>query len=210
MGKFGKIDKKKLKDFKKPATEHEVPLQKIISVPKPKEVKDSFDYFVKKISGKTFKMENFEFTISLVGEPSDLTANFQLIGLIRAAFIFTVKFEIGESIVDVYYYYKITTEQPILKANLVMSGNMYQNNLLPIVSKTINKAITHEKKEHKEEKEKKPKEEKEKKPKEEKEKKPKEEKEKKPKDPLKLLKLKFVEGEISEEEYVRKKKLLEE
>ena len=29
-------------------------------------------------------------------------------------------------------------------------------------------------------------------------------------DPLKLLKLKFVEGEISEEEYLRKKKILEE
>jgi len=198
------MPRKKIKEFRKPVTEYEFPMQKITTVPViPKDNDKFLEYFVKNLSGKKITMQNFEFPINTVGEPKELTANFQLIGLIKAALNFTIRFEISTSNTDVYFELKLTTEQPMMKAQLVMSANMYQNKILPLITKYVNKAITHKKKEPKEKKPKEPKEKKDKKPDD------KEKKEKKPKDPLKRLKMQFVEGEISEEEYFRKKKILE-
>ena len=208
---------KKVKEMKKKVLEYEIPVQKMFSIPSIPKDKDGFvKDIAKKLTKKTVPMQNFQFSIVEVGTSEGLTANFQLVGLIKASLSFSVKFEIGASAVDVFFGQKLTVEEAMQKAVLLFSANSYQAQILPILTKISTKVITAKKKEHKkekekklkEEKEKKPKEEKEKKPKEEKEKKPKEEKEKKPKDPLKLLKLKFVEGEITEEEYIRKKSIL--
>jgi hypothetical protein len=170
----------------------------------PKDKSESFKRFVKKlVASKNISCYNMNMEISELGPREELSTLFQVIGG-NMSFHFKIRYIMESSKVDIGYETILVYTQWVPKLAKKANEKQISNVLIPYIIKAFSKSI--------ELKVKKPKEKKpeDKEKKEKKEKKPKEEKEKKPKDPLKLLKLQFVEGEISEEEYFRKKKILEE
>ncbi len=175
----------------------------------PKDPEHAFNRFVKKLTSK--KISYYTITISMLelGPRKKLSTRVQVVGLINMTFHFNIRYIVDSSKLDLGYEVDTEYFQWVPKATKRAGEKQITSAILLYIIQAFNKSIEAKEKKPKVEKvkEKKPKEEKDKKPK-DKEKKPKE-KEKKPIDPLKLLKLKFVEGEISEEEYLRKKEILQ-
>jgi len=172
----------------------------------PKDPEHSFKRFVKKLASKKISFFNAEIEIIELGPREGYKTTFQLIGLMNMSFQFKISYIISATQIDIGY--EADSEYTIRVPKFAKRAGERQisSTIIPRIIQAVNKSLEVKEKKPKEPKEKKPKE-----PKEKTEKKPddKEKKEKKPKDPLKLLKMQFVEGKISEEEYLHKKKLLE-
>ncbi len=183
----------------------------------PKDLKNSFKRFVKKLDGAKYTYQGgYKIEIMEIGPHDDNTysTTFQLIGIVNLNFQFKIRYILNSSNLELGYepVSKYAINAP--KFARRKAEQMVTNSFMPFIVRAFNKAMEQKKpKVEKLEDKDKTKEHKEKKPKvkkpEDKDK-SKEYREKKPKDPLKLLKLQFIEGNISEEEYFRKKKILEE
>lgn len=156
---------------------------------KPDDIYTFFNVFADILIKQTMWSEGTKMEIMELGPREKLWSRFQLFPVSGAQFSFNVAFEISADIIEVMYEYKIEflLKMPFKK----MITKIAKKTINPQVISLIIKSLNETKKKLKEEIT---------------------SEGVKPistDDPLKLLKLKMINGEISEEEYIRKKKLLE-
>ena len=193
-------------------------MQKIQTIKKiPVEIEKFFKKFIKVFTKQTLWVEGTKIEVAEIGPNEGNKTTFQCLPTTMTNSKFIVVFEKNKSGIDVLYESQVEMNMPDLseamggfggkmmggmmkKVMKQASGFMQQatgmlsqvtdNQMKTLIQTSIQKTIS-KLKDKKQEHENK-------------------ETPKKTKDPIKLLKLKFVEGEISEEEYLRKKKILEE
>ena len=157
---------------------------------KPDDVYYLFNVFADTLIKQTMWSQGTKMEIIEIGPREKLWSIFQLLPISGAQFSFTVAFELSGDIVEVMYDYKfefLLKRVPMKKLMMKMIKKTVNPTMASLIIKSLNEA----KKKIKE--------------------KPTSEvaKSVSTDDPLKVLKMKMINGEISEEEYLRKKQLLE-
>ena len=153
------------------------------------DVSTFFNVFAEILLKQTMWSEGTKMEIMELGPRDKLRSNFKLLPSAGYEFTFTVAFEISSDKVNVLYEYNIEflVNIPFKKMMIKMARKSLSPQITSLVQKSVNEAIK-------------------------KMNEPISSEVIKPTssdDPLKLLKIKFVNGEISEEEYLRKKEILE-
>lgn len=148
-----------------------------------------FNVFADTLLKQTMWSEGTKMEIMELGPRDKLRSNFKLLPSAGYEFTFTVVFDISSDKINVLYEYNIEflVNIPFKKMMIKMARKSLSPQITSLVHKSVNEAIK-------------------------KMKEPISSEVIKPTssdDPLKLLKIKFVNEEISEEEYLRKKGILE-
>ena len=145
-----------------------------------------FENFINIFSSYNFLIGS-PLTIDEIGPRENLKTTFQFVGMIFLNYNCTIRFEIESSKLTVFAQtiIEFTMRRTVqMKSGTKMYNKIFRDVMERNVKKAVGEAFESKKKEI--------------------------ESGTKDVDPLKHLKLKFVNGEISEEEYQRKKKILEE
>jgi len=155
---------------------------------KPDDINNFFNVFADILIKQTMWTEGTKYEIIEIGPREKLWSSFQLLPVSGGQFSFTVAFGISDDIIEVMYDYKLEflLKVPFKKFLIKMAKKVMNPQIVALIIKSLNGAKKKIKEEITSEVA-------------------------KPistDDPLKLLKIKMVNGEISEEEYLRKKKLL--
>ncbi len=157
---------------------------------KPDDIYNFFNVFVDTLTEQTMWSQGTKMEILEIGPREKLWSSFLLVPMANAQFSFTVAFELSGDIIEVMYDYKL---EFLLKRIPMKKWLMkvIRKNVNPTIASLIIKSLREAKKKIKEELTSEV------------------VKSVSTDDPLKILKMKMINGEISEEEYLRKKKLLE-
>ena len=161
--------------------------EKVYSVDKiPADPDSFFENFINIFSSYNFHI-GFSLTIDEIGPRENLQTTFQFVGIMFMNLNCTIRFEIESSKLTVFAQTIIEFTMRTTGA-MKMQAKMMNKTVRPVMAINIKKAVGEAFESKKKEIE----------------------SGTKDVDPLKQLKLKFVNGEISEEVYLRKKKILEE
>ena len=155
---------------------------------RPDDVSTFFNVFADILIKQTMWSEGTKMEIMELGPRDKLWSSFQLLPSAGYHFRFNVNFEISSDKINVLYEYNLefVMKIPFKKMILRMADKTLSPQIASLILKSVNEAIKKMKEGPSEVV-----------------------KPTSSDDPLKLLKIRFVNGEISEEEYLRKKKILE-
>ena len=156
---------------------------------RPDDVPTFFNVFADILIKQTMWSEGTKMEIMELGPRDKLRSNFKLLPSSGYEFTFTVAFDISSDKINVLYEYNLEflLKMPMMKLMEKMARKTLSPQITSLVHKSVNEAIKKMKEDTSSEVI----------------------KPTSSDDPLKILKIKFVNGEISEEEYLRKKKILE-
>jgi hypothetical protein len=155
----------------------------------PDDVPTFFNIFADILIKQTMWSEGTKMEIMELGPRDKLQSKFKLLPSSGYEFTFTVVFDISSDKINVLYEYNLEflLKMPMMKLMEKMARKTLSPQISSLVHKSVNEAIKKMKEDISSEVI----------------------KPTSSDDPLKILKIKFVNGEISEEEYLHKKKILE-
>lgn len=156
---------------------------------RPDDVPTFFNVFADILIKQTMWSEGTKMEIMEIGPRDKLRSKFKLLPSSGYEFTFTVAFDISSDKINVLYEYNLEflLKIPMMKLMEKMARKTLSPQISSLVHKSVNEAIKKMKEDISSEVI----------------------KPTSSDDPLKILKIKFVNGEISEEEYLHKKKILE-
>ena len=164
----------------------------------PHDLKTLFNNFTDTFTKKEFWIKGTKFQIMDVGPREQLSTNFELFPSTGSQIQMNISFKENPSSVDIFYYKSLEFITPKGLAGKMMRKMMEKqkdfiekgmdHQMIPLIKNTVQESVKLI----------------------EGEKDSKETKTEGSQDPIQILKLQFAKGEISEEEYLRKKKILEE